>query len=150
MWNFSYLIPGVLAGTNMPRGKDDLDFLINQGIKVLVSAMEDSLDENMVMVGGLEYHYFAVLPYGTPSLEQIDEFVELVNRNRRENRPVAVHCYMGWGRTGTLLAAYLISEGMSAVDAIDEVRNKRPGSIETGGQEQILFIYEQALVARGS
>jgi len=148
MRNFSYLIPSVLAGANMPRGKDDLDHLVKQGIKVLVTAMEDRLDEDMVKSAGLEYHYFPVLPYGTPSLQQIDAFVELVNRNRQKNRPVAVHCFMGWGRTGTLLAAYLVSEGMSASDAIDEVRGKRPGSIETGGQEQVLFIYEQALVAR--
>jgi atypical dual specificity phosphatase len=150
MRNFSYLIPGILAGANMPRGRSDLEYIAKQGIKILVTAMEDSLDEDMVKGAGLEYHYFPVLPYGTPSLQQIDEFVELVNQNRQKNHPVAVHCYMGWGRTGTLLAAYLISEGMSANDAIDEVRKKRPGSIETGGQEQVLFIYQQALAARRS
>ena len=134
----------------MPRGKDDLTYIAKQGIKVLVTAMEDSLDEDMVKAAGLEYHYFPVLPYGTPSLQQIDEFVDLVNQNRKKNRPVAVHCYMGWGRTGTFLGAYLVSEGISASDAIDEVRKKRPGSIETGGQEQVLFIYQQALAARQS
>ena len=150
MRNFSYLIPGVLAGANMPRGKEDLEYLVKQGIKVLITAMEDSLDEDIVKATGLEYHYIPILPYGTPSLQQINEFVELVNHNQHKNRPVAVHCFMGWGRTGTLLAAYLVSEGMSAIDAIDEVRNKRPGSIETRGQEQILFIFEQALTARRS
>ncbi|MDO8056791.1 MAG: dual specificity protein phosphatase family protein [Candidatus Hermodarchaeota archaeon] len=150
MRNFSYLIPGVLAGANMPRGKEDLEYLVEQGIKILVTAMEDSLDVQMVEAVGLEYHYIPILPYGTPSLQQISAFVELVNRNRQKNRPVAVHCYMGWGRTGTLLAAYLVNEGMSASDAIDEVRKKRPGSIETGGQEQVLFILEQALAARRS
>jgi atypical dual specificity phosphatase len=55
---------------------------------------------------------------------------------------------MGWGRTGTLLAAYLVSEGMSADEAIYQVRKKRPGSIETFGQEQILHIYEQSLALR--
>jgi len=150
MRNFSYLLSGVLAGASMPRGKEDLEYLVKQGIKVLVTAMEDTLDEQMIEAVGLDYHYIPILPYGTPSLQQIYEFIELVNRNRQKNRPVAVHCYMGWGRTGTLLAAYLISEGMSASDAIDEVRNKRPGSIETGGQEQVLFIFEQALAARRS
>ncbi|MFX0168621.1 MAG: dual specificity protein phosphatase family protein [Candidatus Hodarchaeota archaeon] len=148
MHNFSYLIPGVLAGASKPRGKQDLTYLAMQGIKVLVTAMEDSLDEEAVKTTGLEYHYFPVLPYGTPSLQQINEFVELVNKNRTRNRPVAVHCFMGWGRTGTLLGAYLVSEGLSASDAIDEVRKKRPGSIETSGQEQVLYIYEKALAVR--
>jgi atypical dual specificity phosphatase len=148
MLNFSYLIPGVLAGSSLPRGREDLERLYNEGIRVLVTAMEDSQNEELVNEVGLEYHYFAVLPYGTPSLKQINEFVDLVNTNRTQNRPVAVHCYMGWGRTGTLLAAYLISEGMTADEAIYEVREKRPNSIETHGQEQILHMYEQALAIR--
>ncbi|MFW9831846.1 MAG: dual specificity protein phosphatase family protein [Candidatus Thorarchaeota archaeon] len=149
MLNFSYLIPEVLAGSSMPRSRKDLERLVDEGIKVLVTAMEESLNEDLVRNIGLEYHYFPVPPYGTPSLQQIHDFVYLVNLNRRKNRPVVVHCYMGWGRTGTLLAAYLISEGMSTDDAIFQVREKRPGSIETQGQEQILQIYEQALAIRG-
>jgi atypical dual specificity phosphatase len=148
MLNFSYLIPGVLAGSSLPRGRKELEHLLTEGIKVLVTAMEDTLNKILVEEVGLEYHYFPVLPYGTPSLKQINEFVELVNTNRVKNRPVAVHCYMGWGRTGTLLAAYLISEGMGADEAIAEVRDKRPGSIETFGQEQILRMFEQSLVHR--
>jgi atypical dual specificity phosphatase len=148
MLNFSYLIPNVLAGSSMPRGRQDLKRLVNEGIKVLVTAMEDSLNEDLVKEVGLEYHYFPVPPYGTPSLKQINDFVDLVNSKRAKNQPVAIHCYMGWGRTGTLLAAYLISEGMSADEAIREVREKRPGSIETYGQLQILRIYAQALATR--
>jgi atypical dual specificity phosphatase len=110
--------------------------------------MEETLNEALVKEVGLEYHYFAILPYGTPSLQQINDFIDLVNTNRAQNRPVAVHCFMGWGRTGTFLAAYLISEGMSAEEAIDLVREKRPGSIETHGQEQFLYMFEQTLALR--
>ena len=148
MLNFSYIIPGVLAGSSMPRGRQDLERLVNEGIEVLVTAMEESLNEDLVKDVGLEYHYYPVPPYGTPTLHQINNFVDLVNTNRVKNRPVAIHCFMGWGRTGTLLAAYLISEGMSADEAINEVREKRSGSIETHGQEQILHRYAQELAAR--
>ncbi len=145
MLNFSYLIPDVLAGSSMPRGREDLEHLINFGIKVLVTAMEESLDEALVKQVGLEYHYYPVPPYGTPTLQQLNDFVALVNINRVKNQPVAIHCFMGWGRTGTLLAAYLISEGASADEAILEVREKRPNSIETYEQEQILHTFEQTL-----
>jgi atypical dual specificity phosphatase len=145
MLNFSYLIPGVLAGSSLPHGREDLKRLVKRGIKVLVTAMEDSLNEELINEVGLEYHYFPVLPYGTPSLTQINEFINLVNINRAKSHPVVVHCYMGWGRTGTFLAAYLISEGMSAEEAINGVREKRPNSIETYGQEQFLRMYEQSL-----
>ena len=50
-----------------------------------------------------------------------------------ENKePVMVHCLAGLGRTGTILACYLIKyEKMSAEDAIQHVREKRHGSIQS-------------------
>ena len=141
--NFSYLLPKLLAGADRPYGMSDLEKLVRAGIKVLVTVMETPLDADTVADVGLEYHYFPIPPYGTPKLEQLQDFVELVNTNRAVGRPVAVHCYMGWGRTGTFLAAYLISEGLSPDEAIREVRRKRPGSIETRGQEQMLHRFAQ-------
>ncbi len=61
MPNFSYLIPGILAGSSFPRSREDLKYLVKEGIKILVSAMEDSLNEEPVIEPGLEYHYFPVL-----------------------------------------------------------------------------------------
>ncbi|MFX1476004.1 MAG: protein-tyrosine phosphatase family protein, partial [Promethearchaeota archaeon] len=58
---------------------------------------------------------------------------------RARDWPVVVHCEGGCGRTGTFLAAYLISQGHSAEAAIKEIRRKRPCSIETKGQEEILY-----------
>ena len=50
---------------------------------------------------------------------------------------VGVHCAMGRGRTGTMLACYLVArEDYSPDKAIDETRRRRPGSIETRRQEQ--------------
>ena len=48
--------------------------------------------------------------------------------------PVAVHCGAGLGRTGVVLAAYLVSKGMTAQAAIARVRRLRPHSIETEDQ----------------
>ncbi|HCA46062.1 MAG TPA: protein-tyrosine-phosphatase, partial [Armatimonadetes bacterium] len=48
----------------------------------------------------------------------------------------SVHCMAGLGRTGTMIACYLVSQGMPAEEAIAEVRRARPGSIQTEQQEQ--------------
>ena len=57
---------------------------------------------------------------------------------------VCVHCMAGVGRTGTMLAVYLVkSRGLSAQQAIQEVRRQRPGSIETQSQEEAVFIYTE-------
>ena len=43
------------------------------------------------------------------------------------------------GRTGTLLAAVLVSQGMGAAQAIAHVRAQRPGSVET--REQVAVVH---------
>ncbi len=146
MHNFSYLIPDVLAGTNLPRGSVDLKFLFDKGIRVLVTAMDESLDEALVTAAGFTYHFFDVPPYGTPKVQQLQQFVKLVDDYRSKNLPVAVHCYLGCGRTGTFLTAYIIhSEKMDAEKAIRVIRHHRPCSLETSGQERVLEEFFQHL-----
>ena len=55
-----------------------------------------------------------------------------------------MHCAMGRGRTGTMLACYLVAkEGYSGDEAIDEIRRRRRGSIETRRQEAAVREFEQ-------
>jgi len=57
-----------------------------------------------------------------------------------------VHCLAGLGRTGTILASYLIKyQNMSADEAIQKVRDQRPGSIQSYPQEEIIFRFSKSL-----
>lgn len=60
------------------------------------------------------------------------------------SQAVGVHCALGFGRTGTMLACYLVKERrLAAGDAIAEIRRLRPGSIETYEQEKAVFQFYQ-------
>ncbi|GFO43952.1 tyrosine phosphatase domain-containing protein 1 [Plakobranchus ocellatus] len=59
---------------------------------------------------------------------------------------VAVHCHAGLGRTGLIIACYLIyNNRVGARKAIQYVRSRRPGSIQTKQQVATCLEFEQYL-----
>ncbi|MFL6397810.1 MAG: dual specificity protein phosphatase family protein, partial [Nitrososphaeraceae archaeon] len=85
--------------------------------------------------------------YGAPSLEELDYVVSYIIRQIDNGKPVMVHCSGGRGRTGTILAAYLIKTGnvLSADQAINRLRKIRGESIQSKDQENIVSSYEEHL-----
>ena len=139
--NFSYVIPDILAGCSRPWLADgdqsDLELIRDQGVVGLVSLTESSPDISAVAGAGLKHLHIPIRDFGVPTLAGIAEFVDFVQRVSAGGG-VAVHCGSGYGRTGTMLACYLVAQGQTASDAIREVRRLRPGSIETASQEHII------------
>ena len=82
-----------------------------------------------------------------PPLEVLDNIVDYINiKITKEKKPLVVHCAAGKGRTGTILAAYLLKQdNISSHDAIKKIRSLRPGSIQSKVQEEILHEYETFL-----
>jgi len=71
--------------------------------------------------------------------------VAAVEDARRSGQKIGVHCLAGQGRTGTMLACYLVSQGKSPGEAISEIRDLRPGSIETPAQDRAVHQYARDL-----
>ena len=76
-------------------------------------------------------------------MEQIDRIVTFTEQQIETwERPTVVTCAAGIGRTGTILASYLVNTGWEADEAIDYIRQLRPGSIQTASQEEAVRQYE--------
>ena len=81
-----------------------------------------------------------------PEFDNLVNAVDFIHNRITSNEPVMVHCLAGMGRTGTILACYLIKyQKMSADNAIQKVREERPGSIQSFPQEEIIFQFAKSL-----
>lgn len=146
--NFSFVISDVLAGCAEPGRysdlRSDLSGLSRMGIGAIVSLTERRLDPRALKDCGFRYLHLPVVDFSPPTRGQIGEFVAFVDACRADDIAVAVHCGAGMGRTGTMLACYLVWLGESAHDAIMKVRMLRPGSIETSEQERSVIDFERS------
>ncbi len=151
LYNFGYVLEGKLAGCGYPgRGGDlraDLREAKHRGISAVVTLTESPLDAEILESEGMTFLHIPVEDYEPPSLGQIQEFVDFTRGHlAHSSGAVMVHCMMGRGRTGTMLACFLVAEGWSAESAVRRVRQSRPASIESLAQEEMIVIWERHLL----
>jgi len=159
-----WVIPGVLAGMPMPfihwerrmnQGSalaaydDDLTILHVAGIRAVVCLLNIPSDEAVYRAAGFDFLCLPIPDGAAPTMDQAGQFVEFVHLQQEAQKAVAVHCEAGFGRTGTVIAVYLISQGCGARQAIERVRSVERVAVET--RQQIIFLeeYEQ-LISRES
>jgi atypical dual specificity phosphatase len=138
---FSWIEEPRLAALARPSDLEDMLWLRQQGIEVLLSLTEDRPRKDWTEEAGLLVFHEPLEDMEPPTQKQLDRCVSALQKALQQNMAVAVHCGAGLGRTGVVLAAYLVAKGLSANNAIARVRRLRPGSIETDEQAESVEIY---------
>ena len=141
--NFGWVLKDELAGSQGPASLDDLSFLYHQGVRAVIRMEERTIAADSGNMVDLVDLFEPVPDFPPPEPDQILRMIEFIDQQTKEKRPVVVSCYAGIGRTGTVLACYLVHRGEEATDAINRVRELRPGSIQTPEQQAAVHRYAE-------
>ena len=94
---------------------------------------------------------FPIGDFGLPAAEQMNSILDSIDQNLQARRKIYLHCWGGIGRTGTTVGCYLVRQGKSAEEALEQLAawwrdvpksQIHPRSPET--QEQVNFIHSWA------
>lgn len=132
-----WILPGQILGGEYPvisyspqRARQRLADFLQQGFNSFVDLTspgetlpyEDLLRQEAAE-RGLEvcYRRFAIGDYGLPSREQMQAILNQLDHFRQTGRKTYLHCQGGIGRTGTVVGCYLVSQGLSGQQALDQL-----------------------------
>lgn len=156
---FYWLVEGSLAGSPRPGGDsgwpspmspqdewtteqrldNDCRSLVELGIGAVLTLTERPLAATPLARHGLVAYHLPIPDQTAPHPSDFIKALDFIEQQHSLNRAALVHCRFGAGRTGTILAAWLIRRGASAEQAIARVREIRTGAVTTPEQEAALY-----------
>lgn len=123
-----------LAASGIPLGEKDLRSLSDQGIRAIVSLTEHPLtiqaaiDPAMLDEIGLTYLHVPIPDQYPPNSETMWQTIRFISQMKAQHRPTLIHCHAGIGRTGTVIHAYYLAQGLSLEEVKAKVKKLKPSS----------------------
>ncbi|KAJ2940878.1 hypothetical protein O0L34_g10138 [Tuta absoluta] len=138
---FSWVIPKKIAAMAFPRHKENVQFLVNQGITHLVT-LTAGKKPPVEDIARIRWSEIPIEEFEIPSIEQVKQFIDLCKKSDKIGEVVGVHCRQGRARSGVLLACYLVHFHRFLPDqALSVIQMIRPGSCVFPEHEEAVNMY---------
>ncbi|XP_054881347.1 dual specificity protein phosphatase CDC14AB-like isoform X2 [Poeciliopsis prolifica] len=157
--DMNWIIPGKILAFSSPHARNSVEngyplhapeayfeFFGQNNVTDVVRLNKKMYESRRFEDAGFEHHDFFFMDGSTPSDLIVRRFLHVCES---AEGAVAVHCKAGLGRTGTLIACYLMKHfRLTAAEAIAWIRICRPGSI-IGPQQNFLEEKQHSLWVQG-
>jgi atypical dual specificity phosphatase len=128
---FIWVQSGRLAGSGYPASRSQVEWLVRAGINSILTLTIDPLPAEFTRDLNVVTGHVPMQDHQPPSIEALGRAVEFIEGQLAAGKAVLVHCLAGEGRTGCVLAAYLVrTESLNADEAMAEVRKAKPRFVE--------------------
>jgi atypical dual specificity phosphatase len=143
---FHWILPDRLAGMGKPGllrdEDDDLSSIATAGVTLLVSLTERPFPPESLRAYGIQGRHFPIVDMNVPALDRTARLCRALEKHLETGQAAAVHCHAGLGRTGLILASYLVWQHETPDAAIARVRAAIEGAIQT--PQQAAFVHQFA------
>jgi atypical dual specificity phosphatase len=146
---FTWFRDGKIAASGRPYSKKQVDWLKRKGVTAILSLTEEPLPAGWTV--GVEARHIPLKDHAPIDLSKMREAADYLASATSDGKVVLVHCLAGMGRTGSVLAAYSIAyEGKTSRQALEELRSKRPGSVERPQEPKVTEFETEVLRGKSS
>lgn len=157
--NFFWLFERSIAGSARPGGElgrhstvppgmtlaesldADLRWLRSQGIGAILTLTEAPLPALALQQHELTALHLPIEDQTAPTQSDFLTALDFIDQQHIVGRGVLVHCRVGEGRTGSILAAYLIRQGADPQQALARLRTIWPGAVSAPTQQDALALF---------
>jgi protein-tyrosine phosphatase len=134
------LLAGEYPGARSPgEARRKLRRLLDAGVSYFLDLTEDgeyglepyaslAKEEATLREEGIVHRRMPIPDQGTPSAEEMRAILDAVDAAVEAGHTVYVHCWGGIGRTGTVVGCYLVRQGRSGAEALQEIERLRAGT----------------------
>jgi len=142
---FVWVEEGRLAGSGYPASRSQVEWLVGSGIGSILTLTINPLPTEFTRDLDVVLGHVPMQDHEPPGIDALSKAADFVEEQLGTGKAVVVHCLAGEGRTGCVLAAYLIkTRSLDADEAMAEIRRAKPQFVERA-QEKSIHDYANAL-----
>jgi len=140
---FNWVINGELAWASQICSNTEMKGIWRRGVRAILTLTEDPIPAGAAERLGMTLMHCPIRDHAPPTFDQIEQCLNFLDSSISSQKRVVVHCEVGKGRSGTIIAAYLMKRnGYAPSHAIDLLREIRAKSVEPNQEFVLIKYYE--------